>query len=340
MELEGGSVPVFGGIPPDFDIVESLTGKVELNLTPEERSNTTDSEQGPSDSNSTQGDNGDSSNRERPTKPERRPSLSRKRSRSTSRSDTEANSTKVDTNAKTRAYTSPSDIAKIFRNMITTDALCQLSAMEDGTPADVKKIIPRATVDQICKMCDLWEKARKPKRGKSKHTKRDRRRSFKRRRTKKQKNRSEKTTDKESGREKKKKMSAFPVPTPKKSDWTKRLRVLVKNAGVDKGNEVNLSSDSDSSSESSSSDSNRKKEILSNEKIFKKLLNNPAERTNLASIHAARSHKYGHTQFGPKKWYRASENISRKLTAQEDRRKFRQGLKCNVDFLNQLNMHD
>ena len=35
-----------------------------------------------------------------------------------------------------------------------------------------------------------------------------------------------------------------------------------KNAGVDKGNEKNLSSDSDSSSESSSSDSNRKKEIL------------------------------------------------------------------------------
>ena len=28
------------------------------------------------------------------------------------------------------------------------------------------------------------------------------------------------------------------------------------------------------------------------------------------------------------------------MTPQEDRRKFRQGLKCDVDFLNQLNMHD
>ena len=93
-------------------------------------------------------------------------------------------------------------------------------------------------------------------------------------------------------------------------------------------------------SEVSNSDSNRKKEILSNEKIFKKLLNNPTARTNLASIHAARSHKYGHVQFGPKKWYKEATNVSKKLSRQEDRRKFRQGLKSNIDFLNQLNLHD
>ena len=74
--------------------------------------------------------------------------------------------------------------------------------------------------------------------------------------------------------------------------------------------------------------------------MFKKLLNSPAERTNLASIHAARSHKYGHVQFGPKIWYKEAEHVSKRLTSQEDRKKFRQGLKCNVDFLNQLNMHD
>ena len=28
------------------------------------------------------------------------------------------------------------------------------------------------------------------------------------------------------------------------------------------------------------------------------------------------------------------------MTSQEDGRKFRQGLKCDIDFLNQLNMHD
>ena len=70
------------------------------------------------------------------------------------------------------------------------------------------------------------------------------------------------------------------------------------------------------------------------------MLNNPAARSNLSSIHAARAHKYGLVQFGPKNWYKESVNISKKLTAQEDRRKFRQGLNCNVDFLNQVNMHD
>ena len=63
-------------------------------------------------------------------------------------------------------------------------------------------------------------------------------------------------------------------------------------------------------------------------------------RSNLSAIHAARSHKYGHVQFGPKTWYKETVNISEKLTSQEDRRKFRQGLKCNIDFLNQLNLHD
>ena len=74
--------------------------------------------------------------------------------------------------------------------------------------------------------------------------------------------------------------------------------------------------------------------------VFKKLKNNISARSNLSAIHSARSHKYGHVQFGPKSWYKESSNISEKLTSQEDRRKFRQGLKCNVDFLNQLNMHD
>ena len=60
----------------------------------------------------------------------------------------------------------------------------------------------------------------------------------------------------------------------------------------------------------------------------------------MSTIHSARSHKYGHVQFGPKSWYKESNNISEKLSSQEDRRKFRQGLKCNVEFLNQLNMHD
>ena len=121
------------------------------------------------------------------------------------------------------------------------------------------------------------------------------------------------------------------------------MRTLVQNAGVDRGSvEIDLD---DSETDSSSSDdsvikSKRSREIISNEAVFKKLKNNTAARASLSSIHAARAYKYGHVQFGPKSWYKESTNISEKLTNQEDRRKFRQGLKCNVDFLNQLNMHD
>ena len=83
-----------------------------------------------------------------------------------------------------------------------------------------------------------------------------------------------------------------------------------------------------------------KKDILSDEILFKKLKDNTAVRSNLSSIHAARAYKYGYAQFGPKSWYKESSNISTRLTDQGDRRKFRQGLRFNVDFLNQLNMHD
>lgn len=102
------------------------------------------------------------------------------------------------------------------------------------------------------------------------------------------------------------------------------------------------SSDTDScvSNDDTVKNSKRSKELISDEAVFKKLKNNTAARTNLSSIHAARTHKYGHVQFGPKSWYKESANISEKLTVQGDRKKFRWGLKSNVDFLNQLNMHD
>ena len=99
---------------------------------------------------------------------------------------------------------------------------------------------------------------------------------------------------------------SFPVPSPVGSTWTEHLKTLVQNAGFDRGNvEVDAS---DSSSSSNSDDSNkddlvsilRKKEILSDEALFKKLKNNIAARSKLSSIHAARAHKYGHVQFGPK----------------------------------------
>ena len=74
------------------------------------------------------------------------------------------------------------------------------------------------------------------------------------------------------------------------------------------------------------------------EKLFQKLLKEPKSRTRLESVHAARAFKYGGAHFGPKYWYKESQNISTKLKTQKDRRKFRQGLKANLDFLNQLNI--
>ena len=65
---------------------------------------------------------------------------------------------------------------------------------------------------------------------------------------------------------------------------SKLFRVIVKARSND-GNIVNK---------------NRMKEVFSDEDIFKKLKNSVAARTSLASIHAARAHKYGHHQFGPK----------------------------------------
>ena len=77
----------------------------------------------------------------------------------------------------------------------------------------------------------------------------------------------------------------------------------MQNAGVDRGSvEVDVS---ETDSSSSDSDENidrkhRKKRVRNEEALFKKLKNNIAARSNLYSIHSARSHKYGHVQFGPK----------------------------------------
>ena len=63
-------------------------------------------------------------------------------------------------------------------------------------------------------------------------------------------------------------------------------------------------------------------------------------KANLASIHSDLIYKFVHVQFEPNSWSKESGNVSKKLTSVEDRRKFREGLKCNIDFSNQLNKHD
>ena len=64
----------------------------------------------------------------------------------------------------------------------------------------------------------------------------------------------------------------------------------------------------------------------------------PKLRQSLPSINSARAYKYGSRAFGQKSWYSESFDIAKGLKTNADRRKFRFGLKSNVDFLIQLNM--
>ena len=73
---------------------------------------------------------------------------------------------------------------------------------------------------------------------------------------------------------------------------------------------------------------------------YDRLRQNPLERCRLENIHAARAHRYGIAHLGPKYLYKENTNLGSKLKTQADRRKFRAGLKGDVDFLNQLNMLD
>ena len=91
--------------------------------------------------------------------PETRSSKSKrgtKRRRSSSSSVSEDDGKKAKQLAsKKQSYVSSAKIAKIFNNVITAKNLCLLSTMENGTPLDIERLMPNATVAQICAICDL-----------------------------------------------------------------------------------------------------------------------------------------------------------------------------------------
>ena len=74
--------------------------------------------------------------------------------------------------------------------------------------------------------------------------------------------------------------------------------------------------------------------------MFNKLRKDPVARSRLENIHSARAHRYGAAHFGPKFWYKENPDIAKKFKSQADRRKFRQGLRADLDFINQLNLMD
>ena len=73
---------------------------------------------------------------------------------------------------------------------------------------------------------------------------------------------------------------------------------------------------------------------------YDRLRQNPLERSRLENIHAARAYRYGIAHLGSKHFYKEDTNLGSKLKTQTDCRKFRAGLKGDVDFINQLNMLD
>ena len=84
----------------------------------------------------------------------------------------------------------------------------------------------------------------------------------------------------------------------------------------------------------------RNDEAEISEKWFNKLKKDPLARSRLENIHSARAFKHGFSHLGSRFWYKEKDNLAKKLKTQSDRRKFRMGLKADVDFLNQFNMLD
>ena len=70
------------------------------------------------------------------------------------------------------------------------------------------------------------------------------------------------------------------------------------------------------------------------------LRENKRARSNLASLHAARSCLFGCRGLGEKKWFNDKPGIATRLKTQAHRRQFRIGLIANTAFYNRLNLHD
>ena len=70
------------------------------------------------------------------------------------------------------------------------------------------------------------------------------------------------------------------------------------------------------------------------------LRENKRARSNLASLHAARSCLFGSRGLGEKKWFNDKPGIATRLKTQAHRRQFRLGLIANLAFYNRLNLDD
>ena len=228
-----------------------------------------------------------------------------------------------------RAYLNFNKVVQTFPD-VSTDIICKLAEMKVIKPSNVLKLVPGATTAQIAEFLSIAEQGDSVDTGSISNL---------------DANPSQLGWLKSVAAGRGEKNPQLPCPT--NAEFIKELEKLVPPKDGGNGN-VSVNFDDKfnekfqdkllallgSANPSTTFDS----EYF--EKVYKKLAADPLARSRIENLHAARAHKYGHAQFGPKFWYRESLNLAKKWNSQDDRRKFRIGLKGLVDFLNQLNIKD
>ena len=233
-----------------------------------------------------------------------------------------------------RAYLDFVEVTKVFPD-VTTAVACRLAEMSVVKPSNVLKLVPEATTEQIAAFLRIAEKGTEsttevvaPERSVS---------------PKLEQGLSQLEQLKKMALAGRDKSQQLVSPTLEDSQFMKSLEKLVPPQDGGNGSlSVGFSEKFQEKILSLLGSTNSSKEFNSEhfEKIYKKLVGDPLARSRIENLHAARAHKYGHAHFGPKYWYKESLNLAKKWKSQDDRRKFRVGLKGLVDFLNQLNIMD
>ena len=133
----------------------------------------------------------------------------------------------------------------------------------------------------------------------------------------------------------------WPTPRPDSDSWAAELSAAVQPHGSSGGtfnlninNEHEVSPNTNLRNIFGKDTSDEEKGRL----MLAKLTRYPNLRRSLRSLNTARAYKYGSKSFGEKGWYTESFDIGRGLHSNSERRKFRFGLKSNVDFLIQLDL--
>lgn len=137
----------------------------------------------------------------------------------------------------------------------------------------------------------------------------------------------------------------WPSPSSSSNDWMAELSAAVQRNGPSGGanhNDIDLN---ETNSQIICPDTNPK-HILAKDTsdeakgrlMLEKLTKYPHLRKSLNSLNIARAYKYGAKSFGKMSWYTENFHIGRGLKSNVERRKFRFGLKSNIDFLLQLDL--